>query len=94
MLIQKYNQLAKSRMELFQRENGAAAAVAAETKLKERRNSASHSLEISKMTAAVSKDLPRVLAKLVQAVKAIEAAPVTLQDGRQVRRAFMYKGER
>ena len=92
MLIQKYNQLAKSRIELFQREN--ADAGSGSSMLKERRNSATNALEISKLTAAVGKDLPRVLAKLVQAVKASEAAPVTLQDGRQVRRPFMYKGER
>ncbi|GMH81043.1 hypothetical protein TrST_g11867 [Triparma strigata] len=93
LLIQKYNSLSKSRRDLFERENaGSGAGMAA--KLGERRNSAQMALETSKLTAAVSKDLPRVLQKLVQAVKASEATPITLADGRQVRRPFMFKGER
>ncbi len=86
-LLQKYEELAKSRQEIFDMEN-------ADNKLGERRNSASHSLEVSKKTAAVSRDMPKVLAKLVQAVKAMEATPVMTADGRQVRRPFLWKGVR
>lgn len=93
LLIQKYNSLAKSRLDLFERENADSGAGSG-ARLGERRNSAQMALETSKLTAAVSKDLPRVLQKLVQAVKASEATPITLADGRQVRRPFMFKGER
>ncbi|GMH95643.1 hypothetical protein TL16_g13208 [Triparma laevis f. inornata] len=93
LLIQKYNSLAKSRLDLFERENADSGAGSG-ARLGERRNSAQMALETSKLTAAVSKDLPRVLQKLVQAVKASEAIPITLADGRQVRRPFMFKGER
>ena len=45
-------------------------------------------------TAAVSKDLPRYLNKLVQTIKATEATPIELSDGRKVRKPFMYEGRR
>jgi len=89
LLIQKYKQLAKSRQELFDMENNV------NNNLSERRrSSAVQALETSKLTATVTKDMPRCLQKLVQAIKAAEANPVELADGRKVRKPFMYMGER
>ena len=89
LLIQKYKQLSKSRQELFDLENNTDP-----SKLSERRNSAKQALETSKLTATVTKDMPRCLQKLVQSIKSSEATPVELADGRSVRKPFMYKGER
>ncbi|GMH67146.1 hypothetical protein TrRE_jg6927, partial [Triparma retinervis] len=58
------------------------------------KNSATIGLSTSKLTATVTKDMPRCLQKLVQSIKSAESLPVTLSDGRIVRKPFMYMGSR
>jgi len=87
VLMQKYNDLTKFRLELFELENSQTSS------LGERRNSIGTTERLGKLNSTV-KELPSVLTSLVTLVKTIEGTPVSLPDGRQVRRPFMFDGER